>query len=177
MQRRTFPIEVFSALIAGWACFAASSVPACDLCCALCGTAEAESKVCRLVVGEKKITVTCWSCEAEDICLPGPSKPTCRHWDVACDDPSCHCCGDYRKFFVWAEWKPLGCCCKIVTKKKLMKKTVTKTVPSYKWVVEDLCPTCESKCETVTPPKGAAIPPAPRVEGAKFLGGMSPPKP
>src|SRR5205823_1247174 len=100
MQGPAFRILITGALIACWANCAANLVSACDHCCSHCGKAEAESKVCRLVVVEKKITLTCWTCEAEDICLPGPSKSQCRHWDVACDDPSCHGCGDYRKHFV-----------------------------------------------------------------------------
>lgn len=144
--------------------------PACEICCSLCGKAEATEKVCRLVPVEKKITITCWGCEAEDICLPGPSKPVCRHCDVACDEDGVSCChhpGLFRKYFVWAEWEPCARswspCSRprIVTKKRLMKKTVTKTIPSYKWVVEELCPECEQACETVAIPDGVLIPPPP----------------
>jgi hypothetical protein len=72
--------------------------------------------------------------------------------------------------FVWSHWTPCGCP-KIVTKKKLMKKTVTKTVPAYKWVVEDLCPQCEAACTPVEVSDKSLIPPAPLAEGAKIIGG------
>ena len=82
---------------------------ACEDCCARCGTGEAEMKVCRLVCTEKKLTVNCWSCETEDICLPGPSRRTCPHCDVACDQECCHGSrGDWRKYFMWSEWTPCG---------------------------------------------------------------------
>ncbi len=35
-----------------------------------------------------------------------------------------------------------------------MKKTVTTTVPSFKWVVEDLCAKCTASCERVSLPEG-----------------------
>jgi hypothetical protein len=43
-------------------------------------------------------------------------------------------------------------------------------VPSYKWVVEDLCKACESEVEVTPVPKGVVIPPAPAVEDVKILG-------
>jgi len=49
------------------------------------------------------------------------------------------------------------------TRKKLMKKTVTKKIPSYKWVVEDLCKECLSKEEPVKVAADAVIPPIPQV--------------
>lgn len=144
---------------------------ACELCCALCGKSEAQTKVCRLVCEEKKITVTCWSCETEDFCLQGPNWPTCRNVDVACGelDPEGECANPHPKLFVWSVWKPLTCP-KLMTKKKLQKKLVTKKVPSYKWVVEDLCQACESEVEVTPVPKGVLIPPAPAVEDAKIIG-------
>jgi hypothetical protein len=144
------------------------------LCCALCGKCDENcDKVCRLIPTEKKITITCWGCESEDVCLPGPSRAACRHCEVACDVEDagcCHCRGLLRKYFVWAEWTPcshpwLPCTQpRIVTKKKLMKKTVTKTVPAYKWVVEDLCAECEEECETAAVNEGVLIPPPPELD-------------
>ncbi len=134
-------------------------------------------KVCRLVCTEKKLTMNCWSCEAEDICLPGPSRRTCRHCDVACDQECCHGCrGDWKRYFMWSEWTPCGSPM-MVTKRKLMKKTVTKTIPTYKWVVEDLCKQCEAEAEPVAVPKGVQLPPPPQVENATILGGHVPPSP
>jgi hypothetical protein len=48
------------------------------------------------------------------------------------------------KRFVWFNWLP-GCA-QIYSRTKLMKKTVTVTVPSHKWVVEELCLDCRANC-------------------------------
>lgn len=113
-------------------------------CCAHCGGSDGCQKVCRLVCEDKKITVTQWGCKAEEFCVPGPSQPNCQHEDfvsVQSLDPKAPCSEPKR--FVWTEWIPSGHA-KIYTKKTLMKRTVTKTVPSFKWVVEDLCPQCQN---------------------------------
>jgi hypothetical protein len=39
----------------------------------------------------------------------------------------------------------------MATKKVLLRKTVTKTVPSYRWVVEDLCGNCREKIKAAAP--------------------------
>jgi len=65
-----------------------------------------------------------------------------RNGDIVGGDRCVGCGGCLRvKPFVWTEWIPSDCA-SIFTRKKLMKKTVTKSVPSYKWVVEDCCPSC-----------------------------------
>jgi hypothetical protein len=69
------------------------------------------------------------------------------------------------KKLVWTTWLP-GCGRDIVTKRKLMKKTVTKSVPSFKWVVEDLCTECMAQTDLVSVPANAEVPPAPKIEGA-----------
>ncbi len=139
-----------------------------DGCCAHCGCAAPCQKVCRLVCEEKKIEITCWGCKTEEFCLPGPSKRGCRHSETVCDlcEASCDSTLPHAKpkTFVWTEWFPS--CARIFTKKKLMKKTETVTVPSYKWVVEDLCNVCEANCPCASVPPGADIPPPP-VAGAK----------
>lgn len=132
--------------------------------CAHCGCQANCQKVCRLVVEEKKVAVTCWGCECEDFCLPGPS---CRgDKNVACVCADCDKDGPVSqpKKFVWYDWIP-NPCAQVHTKKKLMKKTVNKTVPSYKWVVEDLCSDCEQKCVGAPLTPGAEVP-APPVAGA-----------
>lgn len=108
--------------------------------CRRCGCVEGCQKVCRLEQVDKKVTVTCWGIESADFCLPGPSKPGCKHCELVCDeeDPKSPCTKPQP--FSWYDWIP-GCAT-VHTKQKLMKKTVTKTIPSYKWVVEDLCPAC-----------------------------------
>ncbi len=130
-------------------------------CCAHCGGSEGCQKVCRLVCEDKKIAVTQWGCQCEDFCVPGPSQPGCQHEDFVADeccDPKAPCSEPKR--FVWTEWVP-GCGAKVYKKKKLMKRTVTKTVPGFKWVVEDLCPQCEANSPTIAPPSGTRIPPRP----------------
>lgn len=69
-------------------------------------------------------------------------------------------------------WIP-GCDPEIVTKRKLMKKTITKTVPSFKWVVEDACPQCIAAINPVIVPKGTKLPTAPEVDGALLLVGRN----
>jgi hypothetical protein len=123
-----------------------------DGCCDHCGCGGACQKVCRLVCEEKKVDVVCWGCICEDFCVPKRSKRGCRHCETVCAE--CGECSDAcscekkvhskPKRFVWTEWCP-GCA-KIFTRKKLMKKIEKVTIPSYKWVVEDLCPSCEASC-------------------------------
>ena len=143
-----------------------------DDCCAHCGCSGSCQKVCRLVCEEKKVDVVCWGCKCEDFCVPGHSKPGCRHCDEVCGTCDQPCDGTAphakSKNFVWIEWIP-GCA-KIYTKKKLMQKTVTKKVPSYKWIVEDLCPHCELSCGRVAVTPGANVPPPPATD-AKLLYG------
>lgn len=128
-------------------------------CCAHCG-AECECrKVCRLVCEEKKVEVFCWGCKCEEFCVPCPSKPGCMHCEMVCDD--CESCDPKKphtepKRFVWLDWFPGGA--KIYTRTKLMRKSENVTVPSYKWVVEDLCPDCKAKLKTKDAPAAAAVP-------------------
>jgi hypothetical protein len=112
--------------------------------CARCGCAAECCKVCRLVCEEKKTEVYCYGCKCEEFCLPCPSKPGRCHYECVCDD--CEHCEDpdaplaKPKRFVWFDWFPGPA--RIYTRTKLMRKTETVSVPSYKWVVEDLCPDC-----------------------------------
>jgi len=142
-----------------------------ELCCALCGRNDSRQKVCRLVCEEKKVNVICWGVKCEDFCLPGPSKPCCKECDLVCDD-----CGKKHKEgdpvatphrFVWRDWIP-SMHGQIYTKKKLMQRIDTKKVPSYKWVVEDLCAQCESKAKSASVEPGTQIPAPPAVD-AKIL--------
>ena len=133
--------------------------------CAHCGCQQSCQKICRLVCEEKKVEVVCWGCQCEDFCIPGPSKPGCRKCEEVCG--TCQVHSDPKviaapKAFSWTEWIP-GCSSGIYTKKKLMKKTITKKVPSFKWVVEDLCETCQAKCQSPPIPPGVEIPPPPLV--------------
>jgi hypothetical protein len=112
--------------------------------CCKCGCPQA-TRVCRRVCEEKKVTVTLWGVAEEDFCVPGPSKPGCEYCEMVGDPKENDKTPCYSpKKLAWTEWLPSGCPT-LFTKKKLMKKTVTKTVPTYKWVVEDLCAECEEK--------------------------------
>lgn len=129
--------------------FDVSMLTAGEGCCAHCGCVAACQKTCRLVTEEKKVEVICWGCKCEDFCVGCHSTPGCTHCEEvcgACDEtgkPSGVCAKPQR--FLWTEWTPGSAT--VFTKKKLMKKTITKKVPSHKWVVEDLCPSCRAACQ------------------------------
>ncbi|MBL8850775.1 MAG: hypothetical protein JNG89_13930 [Planctomycetaceae bacterium] len=112
-----------------------------DGCCDHCGGRSGVRKICRRVDEQKKVTITCWGCDEEDFCVPGCSTPGCEHSEDVCGCSDGCCRSLWVRPFVWTEWTPSDCA-SIFTRKKLMKRTVTKTVPSYKWVVEDLCSSC-----------------------------------
>ncbi len=131
--------------------------------CGHCGCQACCQKVCRLVIDEKKVDGVCWGCQCEDFCLPGPSCRGCKNCEEVCNfcdenDPQAPFV--QPKKFVWYDWIP-NPCAEVHTKKKLMKKTVTKKVPSYKWVVEDLCPACEQKAVGAPLVAGLEVPPPP----------------
>jgi hypothetical protein len=137
--------------------------------CHHCGCSACCEKVCRLVVEDKKVDVICWGCKCEDFCLPGPSCRGCKNCDEVCNfcdekDPKAPCAQPQK--FVWYDWIP-NPCADLHTKKKLMKRTVTKTVPGYKWVVEDLCPGCEQKAVGAAITAGTEVP-APPLPNAKL---------
>ena len=137
--------------------------------CSGCGCTAECHKVCRLVCYDKKITKTCWGMQDEDFCIPGPSCLKCTHEGTACSEcDSRSTISTKPRKWNWKEWLP-GQQAEIHTKTKLMKKTVTKTIPAYKWVVEDLCPECQQKQASATVPAGTAVPPAPSVREATVL--------
>jgi hypothetical protein len=134
-----------------------------DICCALCGCSKPCQKTCRLVCEEQEIEITCWGCKREDFCVPGPSKPGCRHCEMVCgkceEEDDQNAPYSKAKRFVWTYWMPSRA--SVHSRKKLMKKTVTKTVPGYKWVVEDLCEYCATTCTSVDVEPGASVQPPP----------------
>lgn len=137
-----------------------ASARAGECCCAQCGAQRAQ-QVCRLVPDEKKVTVTCWGYQDETICLPGPSTPGGLHEETVCAD--CDPAGKTSflpKRFAWREWCPGGAP-EALTKRKLMKRTVTKKIPGYKWVLDELCPACVQACAQAKLPADAPIPPVP----------------
>jgi hypothetical protein len=136
--------------------------------CAHCGHQQPCTKICRLVPDEKKVTITCWAVEKEDFALPGgPSERGCKHCEEVCADCEKESCSHHTaaKTHTWYDWIP-NCSAKVFTKNKLMKKTVTKKVPGYKWVVEDVCAHCETGCKSVEVAPGTPIP-APPADAVK----------
>lgn len=138
MTSATLAGSVVNSLIAG------------DSCCAHCGCVAACQKTCRLVTEDKKVEVVCWGCKEEDFCVGCHSKPGCEHCEEVCGacvfpkGTGAICTKPH--VFSWTAWTPSSRAT-IFTKKKLMKKVITKKVPSHKWVVEDLCPSCRAVCQ------------------------------
>jgi hypothetical protein len=138
----------------------ANELQAADCACHHCGCHRWCNKVCRLVDDQKKVTIVCWGSECEDFCFPGKSCRGCLNREEVCtpddtkegEEPCSH-----SKDFVWYDWTP-GCSKGIRTKKKLMKKTIEKKIPSYKWVVEDLCQECEDKTVATIIEPGYIVP-------------------
>lgn len=171
MTQRGCHIIVFAAVIA---VHFANTVRATDGGCHHCGCLEGCKKVCRLVREDKKVTVTCWGCKCEDFCAPGKSHRGCKNVEGICEDCDPSVCNQ-SKDFVWYDWEP-GCSKQIYTKKKLMKKTVTKKVPSFKWVVEDMCQECQDTCPCALIPPDATVPLPPAIADARYLSGITLPK-
>ncbi len=145
-------------------------------CCPHCGCHAECQKICRLVCEEKKVDVVIWGHKCEDFCLPDASKPGCKHCEVICNDAenAKDVCAEPKRH-VWRDWIPTRCAT-MFTKAKLMKRTVSKKVPSYKWVVEDLCAECEKNCEPTNVPADASIPPVPNTD-AKVIAPVQAPTP
>lgn len=130
--------------------------------CEHCGHECTCRKVCRLVKEDKKVPIVCWGMQVEEFCVPKHSKLECRHKDRVCQDCDVSDGKTHSGkgvWFSWSEWLTKGAC--KYTRHKLMKKTITKTVPSYKWVLETVCDECESKCASVVPEPGVKVPPPP----------------
>ncbi|MEJ7595927.1 MAG: hypothetical protein WKF77_30825 [Planctomycetaceae bacterium] len=145
-------------------------------CCSRCGcSAKRCRKICRLVQEDRKITTTCWGMQCKDFCVPGPSTPDCKHCQSLCSkgpDDNQICVKPKR--LVWTSWIP-GCGQEIFTKHKLMKKTVTTTVPSFKWVVEVACTECVASIEPILVPAGTTVPPAPQIDGGVVVASKATP--
>ncbi len=137
----TRPSLVFSICLALLLGLCVPAAWAGDRCCQ-CGNDCGVRKVCRLVCEEKKVEEICYTCECEDYCLPPPSHRGCLHEDHICVETDCESCERSPRCRIeWFDWTPKGCA-KLRTRNKLVKYVVEKKVPSYKWVVEDLCDDC-----------------------------------
>lgn len=129
--------------------------------CAHCGGATTRA-VCRLVCEETEVPVICWGVQDEDFCLPGHSVPGCEHCEVVCEE--CDPQGKVRSgpsLWVWRDWCP-NPCGDIFTRRKLMKKTLTRTVPSYQWKVEMVCDSCRDSC--MAPAAAPVVAPLPATQ-------------
>lgn len=98
-------------------------------CCDHCGCESTCKKVCRWVCEMKETSKVTYGCKCEDFCVPGPSH---RH-KSACSCGHCDSC-------LAPVWQPV--CAEVKTRKVLEKKVEKIMKPSYKWVVEYLCPNC-----------------------------------
>ena len=111
--------------------------------------------------------------QREEICVPAPSTAECKHCETVCPKtPEDQNIFAQPKKLVWTSWIP-GCGADVFTKRKLMKKTVTKTVPSFKWVTEDACQQCIAAIKPVTVPQGVTVPTAPEIEGAYVVAAIT----
>lgn len=115
--------------------------------CARCCQRSACCKVCVLESETKKVEITCWGCKSEDFCMPGRSIPNadhCQMIDCGASQSASTKTESKPKRFLWTDWTPR--CATVMTKKKLMKRTVIKEIPTFKWVAKELCDVCNSEC-------------------------------
>ena len=104
-------------------------------CCRACGCSQLQI-VCRLVPDVKKETKTKWVVECQPVCLPGRTRCV----DECVPDPNCPggtCVVKTRQ----------PSCGRIITKKKLVKKTETCEKPGFKCIAETVCVSCGRCCQ------------------------------
>ena len=107
-------------------------------------------KVCKLVCETKKLTAIGYGNECKSICVPGPSRPGCKHCAVCCGECKCDpctCCehSTPKCEFCWRDWFVCGCC-RPRTVKVLTKWQAEKTICWYHWeVVDRSCCDCASQ--------------------------------
>lgn len=118
------------ALLLGAIALLAQAALADEGCCDRCRCQCDCQKVCRVVCEMKEITKVTWSCKCEDICVPGPS---CRT-ESCCNCGHCPICREQG-------WVPTAAYVK--TRNVPVKHVEKIKVPSYKLVVEYLCPQCD----------------------------------
>lgn len=160
--------------------------------CVDCGIQKGCHQVCRLVKKPLEKEITCYRCEWDTKCLPGPTPRGCRNVDfVSCDgdkggcgQKGCGACAPDQKV-VWFDWIADGGkggigggllgCGHSRTVKKLMKKTEEveiKSGYSYEWEVCDMCKGCEQKYDkegTSVEPE-AEVPPPPAIDAQLLYG-------
>jgi hypothetical protein len=94
-------------------------------CCQQCGCAEGCQRICRLVCDKKEVVKVTYSCKCEDFCVP------CKSHQVK----NCDCCSE-------PSWIPGGA--KMRSRKVLVRNEEKEAKPTYKYVVEYLCPQCQA---------------------------------
>ncbi len=132
-----------------------------------CWTRPACGKVCKLVCETTTLTSTCYGAECDQVCLPPPSCPGCKHCAACCGtcEPDVVC--PPKCLFCWRDWCPTGCS-KPISVKKLVKYQAEREVCWYHWEVVDACG-CGCGCGDVCEPEcgcGCVYKPAP--EGAEI---------
>jgi hypothetical protein len=117
-----------------------------------CCSRPACGKVCKLVCAPATLIAVGYGCECKEICIPGPSRPGCKHCETRC------CCDNELKGcppkieFCWYDWFACGCAqprsVRVLTKYQAEKK-----VPFYHWEVVDGCDCCcPGGCDCVYKP-------------------------
>src|SRR5262245_55843278 len=101
-----------------------------------------------MVCVEKEVKKVVWGCKCDAVCLPPPSH-LCGECEecVHCDRDHCDCCSHGACGHITKQhWQPEGCpeMREIV---KLRKFEIKVKVPSYKYVVEEVCCDCCDRCE------------------------------
>ena len=103
-------------------------------CCDRCGCEAECCRVCRVVCEMKETKKVTYCCKEEDICVPGPSQRCVSK----CDCGHCAACRQ-------VEWQPTVAYVK--TRKVPVKHEEIVLKPTYKWVVEYVCPHCADACQ------------------------------
>jgi hypothetical protein len=113
-------------------------------------------KICRLVCETKKLTAIGFGNECKTICIPGPSRPGCKHCAVCCGeckgDPCASCQESAPKCeFCWRDWFAYGCA-QPRTVKVLTKWQAEKRICWYNWeVVDASCCDCVGQTGNAAP--------------------------
>ena len=102
---------------------------------ACCDKPGCEKTACRVVCDVKKVKKYVWVVEYEQICISNPGcKLSCRGCKSGCDTGCCAIgCGPCAELLSRPMVKPK--CCKMICRKKLVKKEIVCEVPTYKCVV------------------------------------------
>lgn len=162
-------MRVFVISLAACALFAGAAMA--GDCCSkpACCDDGCQKTACKIVCVMKKVKKTVWVVECEPICIANPDcKRSCRGCKTGCDcdtgcDIGCGCgnCDPCAELLARPMVKPK---CRMICRKKLVKKTIICEVPTYKCITVP----CGSCCgcnehESAAPAKEekSAINPAP----------------